>query len=183
MDMDRTLLVVVDVQNGFVRDGRSDHVVPVVTDLVARWQAAGGATLFSRYYNYPGSPWERLIGWSRMQTEHEVALVDELKPYAVDAPVLDKPIYSIFTDGGQRILNQGGWTDLLLCGIATESCVSTTAVDAFERGLTPWVVSDAVASHAGDEVHRQGLMVLSRNIGKGQLITTADVPVPTLASA
>ena len=37
MDPDKTALVVVDVQNGFVTDN-SRHVVPVIADLVDRWR-------------------------------------------------------------------------------------------------------------------------------------------------
>ncbi|WP_425566444.1 hypothetical protein [Nonomuraea roseoviolacea] len=55
--------MVVDVQQHFVREA-SAHVVPVIVDLVARWQAAGGDVVFTRYVNYPGSPFERLMGWS-----------------------------------------------------------------------------------------------------------------------
>jgi nicotinamidase-related amidase len=39
VDPDKTALVVIDVQNGFVTDN-SRHVVPVIADLVDRWMAA-----------------------------------------------------------------------------------------------------------------------------------------------
>ncbi|WP_369183522.1 isochorismatase family protein [Streptomyces sp. Y1] len=69
-----------------------------------------------------------------------------------------------------------GGTDLYICGIATESCVLKTAVDAFERDLTPWLLEDAVASHAGQAAHEAGILVASRFIGPGQIIKTADIP-------
>ncbi len=47
-----------------------------------------------------------------------------------------------------------------------------SAVDAFELGHAPWIITDASASHAGDEVHRAGLLVAGRFIGSGQLITS-----------
>jgi len=185
VEPDKTVLVVVDVQNGLV-GSRSRHVVPVIVDLVRRWQARGGATIFSRYLNYPGSPYERLIGWTRMHDAPETDLVTELQQYAAKAvAVVDKTIYSLFSDHGAGVLAGGGWTDLLICGIATESCVCKTAVDAFERDLTPWVLVDACASHAGTVTHEAGLVVISRFIGKRQLITTSDLPLrglPTLAS-
>ena len=88
--------------------------------------------------------------------------------------IVDKEFYSAFTDDFEHLLNRYGWKTLILCGVATESCVMKTAVDAFERNLTPVVVSDACASHAGDEVHNAGLMILGRFIGKDQLVTTAE---------
>jgi nicotinamidase-related amidase len=177
MEPDKTVLVVVDVQNGFV-GSRSRHVVPVIVDLVHRWQARGGSTIFSRYLNYPGSPYERLIGWTRMRSAPEADLVTELQPYAAKAvAVVNKTIYSLFNDQGVDIFARGGWTDLLICGIATESCVCKTAVDAFERDLTPWVLVDACASHAGTATHEAGLVVTGRFIGKRQLISTSDLPL------
>ncbi|MFI6153741.1 hypothetical protein ACIBCA_13695 [Kitasatospora sp. NPDC051170] len=93
------VLVVVDLQNGFIRDS-SRPLIPVVAALVDQWQRHGKDVVFTRYVNYPGSP--------------------------------------------------------------------------FERDLTPWLIEDASASHAGQEAHEAGLLVASRFIGRGQIITTAD---------
>lgn len=174
MDLAKSVLVVVDMQNGFV-SSKSAHIVPHVADVVRRWEEAGGATVFTRFVNHPGSPYERLINWSRMQTSPEIDIVDDLAAASQRAvTVLDKPIYSLFTDEGAATVAQHGWTDIVIVGIATESCVLKTACDAFERGLTPWVVKDAVYSHAGQEAHEAGLLVTSRFIGRRQLID-ADV--------
>jgi nicotinamidase-related amidase len=63
---------------------------------------------------------------------------------------------------------------LVLCGIATDGCVLKSAVDAFERGIEPVVVTDACASHGGSEIHEAGLLLLGRFIGAGQLKSVAD---------
>jgi nicotinamidase-related amidase len=174
MQLTTTGLVVVDVQNGFAR-GPATDVVPAIVDLVARWQAAGGKTLYTRYLNYPDSPFERIMGWTQLRDSPEIDLVDELTPYLGDQLVIDKTIYSLFTDEGARIVEALGWTDLIICGLTTESCVCKTAVDAFERDLTPWVVTDACGSHAGQEAHDAGLLVISRFIGPNQLVTARTV--------
>ena len=174
MELATTGLVVVDVQNGFVRT-RSRHVVPAIVDLVARWQAAGGQTIYTRYLNYADSPFERIIGWKRMRDAPETELIEELQPYLEGQDVIDKTIYSLFTEDGSRLVDQHGWTDLVICGIATESCVCKTAVDAFERDITPWVVTDASASHAGQEAHDAGLLVTGRFIGHNQLVTSKQI--------
>lgn len=174
MDITRTALVVVDVQNGFVRS-RSRHIVPAVVHLVQEWRKAGGAVVFTRYFNEPEGPFERIIGWTRMQGAPETDLTPDLATLVEDAPVVDKVIYSLFNDEGTALVEQNGWTDLVICGIATESCVCKTAVDAFERDITPWVVTDACASHAGEEAHDAGLLVTGRFIGPKQLVTTEQV--------
>lgn len=174
MLLNQTALVVVDMENGFVND-RSRHIVAPLTQVVDRWQRAGGATIFSRFLNAPGSPYERLIGWSRLRTAPETDLIPELQPHLKNGVQLDKPFYTVFSDEGEQLVRQGGWTDLVFCGIATESCVLKSAVDAFERGYTPWVLVDACASHGGQEAHEAGLLVAGRFIGRQQLIHSADL--------
>ena len=81
-----------------------------------------------------------------------------------------------------RVVEGGGWQNLVICGIATESCVCKTAVDAFERGFTPWVLTDAIARHAGPAVHGAGLLVISRFIGARQLVASSAVITQALAA-
>ncbi len=175
MNIDRAVLVVIDMQNGFVND-KSRHVVPVIADLIDQWEAAGGATIFTRYLNYQDSPFERIIKWSKLQESPETDIVEELTAHADRAAaIVDKKIYTLFTPDGTRLVEHGGWSDLVFCGIATESCVLKSAVDAFELNYTPWIVTDASASHAGSVAHDAGLLVAGRFIGPGQLVDTATL--------
>ena len=101
------VLVVVDMQNGFV-SSKSAPVVPRVVDLVDQWADAGGPTLFTRFVNRPGSPYERLIGWSRMQSEPETSIVGELAPAAGRAvAIVEKPAYTLFTPTGAAAVDRG----------------------------------------------------------------------------
>jgi nicotinamidase-related amidase len=162
-------LVVIDAQNGFVND-HTRAVVPAIVRLVAAWS---GPVVFTRYHNYPGSPFERLHGWYELNDSPAVDIVDALAPAAAAAAaVVDKTIYSLFTAEGRALVAANGWSDLVFCGIATESCVLKSAADAFELGHTPWLVTDACASDAGPDVHAAGLVCARQLIGPGQLITT-----------
>lgn len=174
----RPVLVVVDVQNGFIREP-SAHVVPIIVDLVTRWQAVGGDVVFTRYLNYPGSQFERLIGWSELMTSPQIDIVPELQPLAEQATaVVDKYGYGLFADeAGATLVRDRGWTDIYVCGIATESCVLATALGAFEAGLTPWLIENASASHAGHHIHEAGVLVARRFIGERQIIQTGDIPL------
>ncbi|MFF7192920.1 cysteine hydrolase family protein [Streptomyces sp. NPDC008079] len=175
MDVDNAALIVIDMQNGFTNH-HSRHVVPVLAGLVERWSAAGCPVVFTRYLNYADSPFERFFDWSRLQHAPETDIVAELAEQAASAyAVLDKPAYSLYTEEGVALIEQAGWKDLVFCGIATESCVLKSAADAFERGHSPWIVTDASASDAGPAVHDAGLVVARRLIGRRQLITTDDV--------
>jgi nicotinamidase-related amidase len=171
--------MVVDVQNGFVNE-QSAHVVPVIDDLAARWLAARGRVIFTRYRNEPGSLYERLIGWYELQSPDQIALSPQLEHHLDDAgaEVIDKTVYSALTGQGLAAVEAAGFTEVVVCGIATDACVLATVLSAFDRGLTPWVVTDACASnasrHEAAEVHRIALILMGRLIGEGQLITVRE---------
>lgn len=173
-----SVLVVIDVQNGFVND-RSRHVVSSVATLLDKWQAADKPVIFTRFHNQPGSPYETIIGWTRLRTPEETAIAPELRPYTTHprAHVLDKDYYSMFNTDGKALLERHGWRHLYFTGIATESCVAKSAVDAFELGYVPWILTDATGSHAGTEAHEAGLLTTGRNIGRRQLITGSQLPI------
>jgi nicotinamidase-related amidase len=167
--------VVVDVQRGFV-NRHSEHVVPAVVRLVEGWTAVGMPVVFTRFQNVPGSPYERISDWTHLRTSEEQALIDELEPYARSAAgIIDKSVSSALTADLQQLLAGNRWTDLVLCGIDTDSCVYDTAVAVYQRGLRPWIVTDACASTGGVEFHEAALLLARRNIGTSQLLTVDEV--------
>lgn len=176
---DDSVLVLVDVQNGFVSP-RSAHVVPLIADFTRRWAAAGRPYVMSRFINYPDSLFEQLIRWSAMMPgTPETEIVPELADLVPGAvAVLDKPTYSFFNNEGAELVAHHGWKHIVTVGLDTESCVLKTAVDAFELGLVPWVVTDLVYSHAGAVEHEAGLLVTGRFIGRGQLVQSEGILNP-----
>lgn len=179
MQFENAALVVIDAQEGFV-NSRSEHVIPVIASVIERWQGLGRPVVFTRFLNKPGSLYEELIDWRRLQGPPETNLHPDLKPFATS--VIDKHGYTFFTDEGSELVTRNGWDTLVFCGIATESCVLKSAVDAFERGIIPWVLTDASGSHAGNLVHEAGLHVLGRFIGGGQLIDSETLFAGSTAS-
>ncbi|WP_218028563.1 isochorismatase family cysteine hydrolase [Nocardia yamanashiensis] len=180
IELEKAALLVVDAQKGFVNQ-HSAPVIPIVLDLATRWAATGRPTIFTRYWNYAGSPYETLIGWRALYGPPDTDIVDELVPLTAraNARVLDKTTYTALTDEGLALLDELDITDLVICGIATDACVLKTALDAFERGYVPWVVRDAVASnatrHPAQEIHDSALLHISRLVGAGQLIDAGNV--------
>ncbi|MFJ9554164.1 isochorismatase family cysteine hydrolase [Nocardiopsis sp. NPDC101807] len=185
MDITRQALIVVDVQNGFLND-HSRPMLTTLSRLVAAWTLSGRPVVFTRYINHPGSPFDRLLNWTRLQEPPETDIATEIAHHTADAAaVIDKHGYSCFTDDFHALLGKQEWRDLYFCGVATESCVLKSAVDAFELGLVPRIVTDASASDAGAHVHEAGLTVARRFIGAHHLVTTEQVLselTPTTAS-
>ncbi|WP_327677641.1 isochorismatase family cysteine hydrolase [Kitasatospora sp. NBC_00458] len=175
MEGRRAALVVIDLQNGFV-NRHSRHVVPAVEALVDRWSAGGRPVVFTRYVNHEGSAYERLLDWTRLREAPETDLVEAVRARAGRArAVIEKRTYTWFTPEAEELAAAEEWTDLVFCGVATDSCVLKSAADAFERGFTPWIVTDACASEAGPEVHDAGLRIARRFIGARQLVTAEEL--------
>jgi nicotinamidase-related amidase len=77
-------------------------------------------------------------------------IIDELRPVA-DEPIVDKPGKGAFfaTDLGALLTNRA-IRSLIVCGVTTEVCVSTTVREANDRGYDCLVLSDGCASYFPD---------------------------------
>lgn len=178
MQIDKTVLLVVDVQNGFLTE-RTRHVLPFIVKLVDHWQKASGKTIYTRYFNYPGSAFERIINWRQLYASPDTDIADELTPYTKHSTTLDKHTYSAVSSEFTELVGRHHWTDVAICGIDTDLCVLKTAFDVFEHNLTPWIITNASASTGGDSFHESALTVISRAIGDHHLITTEELLLMT----
>lgn len=86
------------------------------------------------------------LGRLLVRGEYGHDLIDELRPLA-NEPVIDKPGYSAFayTDL-DLLLRRRGIGHLVLCGVTTEVCVSSTLRAAVELGYACTLVGDACGS-------------------------------------
>ncbi|MFJ5120974.1 cysteine hydrolase [Kitasatospora sp. NPDC088548] len=174
--LESAVLVAVDVQAGFVKES-SRHAVPVIVDLMRAWQRAGGATVVATFTNPPGSQYEKISGWKKLRTPEEQALDPDLAPLAEEATKrIVKTTSSLFkVPGVLDTFKARGWTDAVFTGIDTDSCVLDSASDAYQYGITPWLVVDACASSGGHQFHQAALLLASRNFGQHLLLTSSDL--------
>lgn len=99
------------------------------------------------------------LGRLLVRGEHGHDLIDELRPLAGE-PVIDKPGYSAFayTDL-DLLLRRRGIGHLVICGVTTEVCVSSTLRAAVELGYACTLVSDACGSPSA-ELHAAALAMV-----------------------
>jgi nicotinamidase-related amidase len=165
---------VIDAQVGFLNGG-TVSVLPRIKNLVRAFVSVGAPVVFSRYHNYPGSPYERLLHWYKVRDSDDVRLVPDLDELTAHATVIDKTGYTVFVEDMDKLVAAAGCTDIVLCGVDTETCVLKSAVDAFERGLTPWIVRDACTSNGGTAMHRLGLRLARRFVGPAQVVRASEL--------
>ena len=163
MENPRSALLIVDVQVGFVNDA-TRHVVPRVEALQKQY----AHVYATRFINAEGSPYRKLLDWHRFyESSEDVPLAFEP---AVGVTIIDKNVYTCVTPEFIEDLHNKGVEEVAICGIDTDACVSACAVDLFENGFRPILISEACASHAGAEYHEAALRILERLIGKSQIV-------------
>jgi nicotinamidase-related amidase len=184
-----TALIVVDMQNDFVRVGAPLEVpdaretIDVHLELLGWFRARSRPVVFTRFIAGPS----RTLVWNWspqlappvcscwpgfMRTYGDVegerdcaAVIDELAPLP-DETQVDKYGYNAFhrtrlTD----VLGAHGVDTVLITGTVTQICVEDTARGAFHEGFQAAVVSDAVSSYA-PELQRATLQTLSMKYGR-----------------
>jgi nicotinamidase-related amidase len=177
--MPETPLLIIDAQVGFVNDN-SRCALDSIEALAQHWLAQNQPVYMSQFVNSPASKWRSLIHWSRLAEEDEIAITPQLSAIAERATPYRKATYSSIVGPMREGLEREGWAEVVLCGIATDGCVLATAIELFDRweGVRPRVVSDACASHAGEAVHEAGLLLISRFIGRDQIVDSSSLLVP-----
>lgn len=116
----------------------------------------------------PG-PMGRLL----VRGEHGHDLIDECRPLPGE-PVIDKPGYSAFVATDlELILRSRDITTLLIAGVTTEVCVSSTLRTAIDLGFHCITVADACGS-AHSHLHDAALAMISVEGGVFGELTNAD---------
>lgn len=163
MENPRSALLIIDVQVGFV-NGATRHVVPKVEALQKQYPHVYA----TRFINAEGSPYRNLLDWHRFyESSDDVPLAFNPVDGVI---VIDKHVYTCVTPAFLGDLRSKGIEEVAICGIDTDACVSACAVDLFENGIRPILLSEACASHAGAEYHEAALRILTRLIGKRQIV-------------
>jgi nicotinamidase-related amidase len=156
-------LLLVDVINHFeFPDGDSilRHALPMaprVAHLKQRAQKAGMATI---YVNDNFGQWRsdasKLVDYCLRPKARGRKFVEQIRPAKSDYFVL-KPMHSAFYQTPLEVLLQHlGTTALVLCGLATNSCIVCTVHDANMRKFRLFVPSDCSAARTRKE-HRQAM--------------------------
>jgi biuret amidohydrolase len=210
LELARTALLVIDMQRDFLEtEGYAvaagldisplQAIVPTVGRLLDSARAAGLMIVHTREGHVPdlsdcppyklarsraagaeigsSGPLGRLL--VRGEAGHD--FTDALRPVAGEI-VIDKPGYSAFahTDLDHRLRVRSIDT-LILSGITTEVCVSSTLRDAVDRGYRCITVGDACASGYND-LHWAALRMIAVEGGIFGVSATSDQVRATLAT-
>jgi len=170
LDPARSALLVVDMQNDFVREGapqevpRARRVIGTISTLIAAFRDSGRPVVYTRFTAGP----RRTLVWTwspecgpalrscwpgeirrygdREEPLEGHAVIPELAPRPGE-PVVDKYGYGGFHNTTlENVLRAHGATQVVVTGTVTQICVEETVREGFHRELEMVVVSDGVAS-------------------------------------
>jgi len=193
---DSTALVIVDMQNDFVRVGAPLEVpdaratIPAQRRLLDAFRAAGNPVVFTRFVAGPERTlmwnWSPAIApptcccWPGFRRAYDdaqdeldcTAVIDELAPLPGE-PQLKKYGYNGFHRTSlTNVLRARAADTVIITGTVTQICVEDTARGAFHEGFQTVVVADAVSSF-DPELHDATLRNIEMKFGR--VLTTDDV--------
>jgi nicotinamidase-related amidase len=210
IDLDRTALVIIDMQRDFLEPGgfgaalgndvsKLIAAVGPCKQVLSAARRLGMLVIHTREGHRPdltdapphkverGDPATRIgapgpMGRILVRGEPGHDIIPELYPTASE-PVIDKPGKGAFyqTDLDLMLRNCGIDT-MLVCGVTTEVCVNTTVREANDRGYRCIVMSDCCASYF-PQFHEMGLAMIKAQGGIFGSVASSQSLLSALAVA
>ena len=171
----RAGLLIVDLIDFFV-DRNSPAYMPQsraavvgAVRLIDAFREAGRPVFFARHaYRDPAREGGAMAEWWAkvcLDGRPESRVTAALAPRPGET-VVRKTRYSAFSNPRlARALRSAGVDDLVLCGLATNLCVESTARAAFDLGLRTFVAADATVAH-DEELHLGALRSLAQGFSR-----------------
>lgn len=190
---ERTALMVIDMQNGFLDEQGSmarvglphTALVPALAGcerLVEAARNAGVPVIFTRYVYQPGYvdggllPHElvpqMIEAQSLLDGTWDAEIVPSLAPADGEVVISKSRPSSFYGTQLEPVLTSQDIRSLVLCGVTTNICVETTARDAGQRDYRTHIVADACAEY---DQTRHEVALGTMGFAFGWLTSTEDV--------
>ncbi len=184
--MVRPALLIIDMQNDFVLEGKplkvagAPVVIPKIQAVLAEFRKRSLPVIHVLRVHRPDGSDVEIIRQERFRNQpfavagtHGAAVIDALAPRPGEY-ILTKTRMSAFIGTElDLMLRTLGVTTLVVCGIQTPNCIRTTVFDAIAYNYPVVLVDDATGA-ATEEVHRSNVRDMA-NIGV-QIVNVADIP-------
>lgn len=184
IDPARTALLVIDMQNGFLRDefpignASAVDIIPGINRIATALRDAGGLVVHFQHTisdapRFALTPWQQRIsprdadgGFLLQPGNFAHALDARLDRDPRDLTVL-KHRFSAFLPNSSDVdetLKARGIDTLIITGVVTNVCCESTARDAYQMGYRIVFVSDGTAART-DEEHNAALLSMATMFG------------------
>jgi nicotinamidase-related amidase len=181
VDPARTALVVIDMQNDFVRDGGSLRVpdaegtIPAISALLGLARGQGMRVVYSQDTHREGDPEWQIWPEHCREGSWGWEIIDAIAP-ADDETVLRKVRYDAFYGTPlDHLLRVWGIDTLVICGTVANICVHYTAASAALRWYDVVIPRDAIS--ALDPFDLESSLRQTTFLFAGRITTAAGVRV------
>lgn len=174
----KNALLIVDVQKFFINKFTKDIPKKIVFFLKKK---KFDFILFSKFIFLKKSGFGRFISNPRLINRRDTDIVPELEKFITKNNVFIKSTFSSLKSKELlKFLRKNKIKELYICGIDTNACVISTAIEAFDLGLDVKVLEDFCASHSGNKYHKNAIEILKRNardiiINSRNIINSKDI--------
>ena len=157
-------LIIIDLQNSAIN--RFTKKIPSKIVLFLRkHRRKFKLILFCKFENTRNSNFVKYLNFKGYMSLKEKDFVSEIKDYLQFGRISKRNTFSIFGDvANQKLFKKLGIRELYFCGLDTDACVLTSAMDAFDRGYKVFIFSDLCGSSGDERLHRDAPRLLKRNI-------------------
>jgi len=183
--MKRPALLIIDMQNDFVREGKplrvagSAKVIPKIQVVLAEFRSRSLPVFHVLRVHRPDGSDVEIIRQELFRRQpfavagtSGAAIIHELAPLEGEY-ILTKTRMSAFMGTELRLmLGNLGVTNLVVCGIQTPNCIRTTVFDGIAHNYPVVLVDDATGA-ASEEVHQANIRDME-NIGV-KVVKAADL--------
>ncbi|TDY58971.1 hydrolase [Bacillus subtilis] len=173
IDFQKTALVIIDLQKGIVPIDQSGQVVPNAKKLVDEFRKHNGFISFVNVAFHDGADAlkpqtdEPAQGGSGKMPADWAEFVPEIGVQDGDYTVTKRQWGAFFGTDLDLQLRRRGIDTIVLCGIATNIGVESTAREAFQLGYQQIFITDAMSTFS-DEEHEATLRFIFPRIGKAR---------------
>lgn len=145
-------LIVVDMQNDFVKEGGSLRVpdaqatIPAIQGLLARARDAGMRVVFTQDTHHAGDPEWQIWPEHAREATWGWRIVDELRPEEGDVVIRKLRYDAFYGTALAHYLRLWGTKTLVICGTVANICVHYTAASAALRWYHVVIPRDAISA-------------------------------------
>lgn len=161
--MNKTLLLVIDVQNNFINK-KTKFIIKRVQNVLKSNKF--DVVAFTKFINSKNCNFYKILNYRGCikAEDHQISIE------TYDKKVFEKETYTALNDELKQFIKDNNIKQICLCGIDTDACVLKTALDLFDNGYLIKVIEDCSMSHSGKKYHKMAIKLLKKLIGKENII-------------
>lgn len=160
--MSKSLLIVIDVQKGFINDFTKDIPKEIKNHLTTNSDNYDFIA-FTKFINKPSSKFVRHLNWKGCMKPEEIEIVDELKNFTNKKNLFEKETYSAFKSKElMNFIENNSISQIFLCGLNIDACVLASAFEGFDLGFKIHIIKKLTNTFWGPKEYND---LMLKNMG------------------